>query len=755
MRISELHISEFGCFKEKTVVFGDGMNIVSGDNETGKSTLFLFIKFMLYGLTRRSSSSSDRERSVSWDGHRASGSMTIEHDGSNYRIERNFVESGRGGSEKLTIICLDDGKNLSTDKSPGELFLGVPREVFESSAYVEQMSSSEIDGEKTAASIENMLCTADESVDTAKILKTLNDIRITYKHKSDGKGSLYDEEKRINELRIEAERAREEMLLLTEKEGKLAKSRRDVETARHDFEVADTLLGEMNKVSVLKRFGKLRSMQAEMDSLSKELCSLQNELFVDGYEIGRDHIAELKITAREFAAAQKLYEEKKDAVSCEGKNVYDGDAARIGEKIEADGGKTLILQKADKLNEKIKKKKGMRTLWIILGAVSSCASAAAVYFLGGVAALGFIGLAVAVFATVICSISVRSLRAEFVKNAEQYGANAENLAGHLEYCMSQLEILRTEAQKKEELELQLTRAEEELFQKKKALQTVFSLTGNGSDVGIEEVASEFKRLETLISRRETLESKIDALSRIIRLENETLEHYDEQELQGQITLNPEEVTDSAIASAEKTRSFHLSRLKAGEERVSMLENMVMGLRMGAKDPLPLSDELAALEKKHAENNEFYEALILAMSSIESASASMRSNVTPIISKRAGEILSVVSADRYSVMRTTNSFGFSLDKDGYSVKSELLSSGTRDLAYLALRFSLFMRIYDNGFPPILLDESLCQLDDGRTGRVLLFLYGLIQNGIQTILLTSHSREVGLCEENGVAYKHISL
>jgi len=52
MRLLSLHINGFGKFKNKDLVFGDNMNIVYGYNEAGKSTIFMFIKAMLYGLER-------------------------------------------------------------------------------------------------------------------------------------------------------------------------------------------------------------------------------------------------------------------------------------------------------------------------------------------------------------------------------------------------------------------------------------------------------------------------------------------------------------------------------------------------------------------------------------------------------------------------------------------------------------------------------------------------------------------------------
>ena len=57
MKITQLNISEFGRLKNTQITLDDGINIISGDNESGKSTVMLFIRFMFYGLPKKSQKS--------------------------------------------------------------------------------------------------------------------------------------------------------------------------------------------------------------------------------------------------------------------------------------------------------------------------------------------------------------------------------------------------------------------------------------------------------------------------------------------------------------------------------------------------------------------------------------------------------------------------------------------------------------------------------------------------------------------------
>ena len=50
MKILSLHIDGFGKFHNRDISFQDGLNVVYGKNEAGKSTLHTFIKGMLSGV---------------------------------------------------------------------------------------------------------------------------------------------------------------------------------------------------------------------------------------------------------------------------------------------------------------------------------------------------------------------------------------------------------------------------------------------------------------------------------------------------------------------------------------------------------------------------------------------------------------------------------------------------------------------------------------------------------------------------------
>ena len=55
MIIRKINITSFGTLSDFSAELSDGLNIISGENESGKSTILAFIRFVLYGLPSRRS----------------------------------------------------------------------------------------------------------------------------------------------------------------------------------------------------------------------------------------------------------------------------------------------------------------------------------------------------------------------------------------------------------------------------------------------------------------------------------------------------------------------------------------------------------------------------------------------------------------------------------------------------------------------------------------------------------------------------
>ena len=53
MIIKELHLKNFGKFSNEEFSFGDGINVIYGPNEAGKTTLYTSIGALLFGMEKQ------------------------------------------------------------------------------------------------------------------------------------------------------------------------------------------------------------------------------------------------------------------------------------------------------------------------------------------------------------------------------------------------------------------------------------------------------------------------------------------------------------------------------------------------------------------------------------------------------------------------------------------------------------------------------------------------------------------------------
>ena len=229
MIIRKINITSFGTLSGFCTELSDGLNVISGANESGKSTILAFIRFMLYGLPSRRSEEGTLEydRALSWLDGRAEGSIEIECEKGAYRIERRGIRADNrdGYSEKCQIIDLATGSVAFKGEVPGQVFLGVPSGVWDSTSSVKQQSLSSLSGSEIGSSIENILFSADEAIYTERALTRLNTARRQFRLQR-GTGG------KIDELTAERDTLRRRLIEAEEASKNLLTLRSTVERAR-------------------------------------------------------------------------------------------------------------------------------------------------------------------------------------------------------------------------------------------------------------------------------------------------------------------------------------------------------------------------------------------------------------------------------------------------------------------------------------------------------------------------------------------
>ena len=143
MTLNELTIRGFGKFHDRTFTFSDGINILYGKNESGKSTLHSFLRAMLFGMERargRAAKTDFFAHFEPWFGDGAyGGALKFTEAGHVYRLERNFTRNPLD----LTIVDETEGREIQEPQAFLSKLLGnLSVTAFDNTVSIGQLKSS-------------------------------------------------------------------------------------------------------------------------------------------------------------------------------------------------------------------------------------------------------------------------------------------------------------------------------------------------------------------------------------------------------------------------------------------------------------------------------------------------------------------------------------------------------------------------------------------------------------------------------------
>ncbi len=140
MIIQELYLKNFGKFSGERFTFSDGINVIYGPNEAGKTTLYHGIVALLFGLEKQRGRASKTDTYTTyqpWENQTwYEGSMKFEIGGKVFLLERNFYQN----EKSARLVCETDGEELSVEQGDLATLLGdLSGELFFNTAAVEQL----------------------------------------------------------------------------------------------------------------------------------------------------------------------------------------------------------------------------------------------------------------------------------------------------------------------------------------------------------------------------------------------------------------------------------------------------------------------------------------------------------------------------------------------------------------------------------------------------------------------------------------
>ncbi len=205
MKIEKLELKNFGKFRDASVELKDGLNVLYAPNETGKSTLAGFIRYMLYGFPKNERSSATNpittaQRFKPWQGGDTAGSMVFSAGNRRVTVVREGAKSVRAYD---TVTATD----IPLTREIGEEMYGLSLDTFESTAFFGQSSLHRVSMEELEDKLKNMVTGADESVSYEKARQALH--KAKNKIDSGRAGALPELRREITELSYRIEQVRQ------------------------------------------------------------------------------------------------------------------------------------------------------------------------------------------------------------------------------------------------------------------------------------------------------------------------------------------------------------------------------------------------------------------------------------------------------------------------------------------------------------------------------------------------------------------
>ena len=180
MKIESTQINAFGNLENKQIDLSENINIIKGNNESGKSTFLKFIVDMFYGISKnkRGKEFSDYDRYKPWNSEEFSGKITYTLDnGKKYEVFRDF---NKKNPKIYNEVGEDISKEFTIDKTNGSKFFVEQTKIEEDtflSTFVSCQTEVKLEKQEQNVLVQklaNLAGTGEDNVSYKKALEKLN-----------------------------------------------------------------------------------------------------------------------------------------------------------------------------------------------------------------------------------------------------------------------------------------------------------------------------------------------------------------------------------------------------------------------------------------------------------------------------------------------------------------------------------------------------------------------------------------------------
>lgn len=768
MKINSVYISAFGKFQDKTFNFTDGLNLIYGENEDGKTTLMNFIRMMFYGSTAKSNDplySNPRKKYLPRNDKAMAGSIDFTSCGRKYRIERIFKATNSADKIVVTDLSTGERETFTGKDDLGKKFIGLSGEAAERSIFLATngaISENGLAQDELNSRLSNLADTGVEDLSVEAVTSRLEKARNLILTKTGRGGKLIKDKERLDELTLSlsnariTEQARKELALSIENRKSMLNS------ANQDIA---RLTAQIKAAEGGKRYAKLK----EFTDCAKALDSLNKKLLLsDGSYITNQLLSNAEASLVEYkllndtlpsliqrhsgleADIEKLKESFGGQTADDIKGVIDNKKEQLS--LFNQNGEILRNEKAKLENEKavaFSKKPEIIPVFPVLMVIFGllCAASFVISQLKlPLLATGAAGAVLFLLLTLLVrkkpQINLKEIEnrlSEIYKESESNSKKTAEISEEITILTAKEAVQRQrEKDAGETFEAkyeEYKKCDAELSaktQRKEEIEKFLNLLSDKEEVS-------FKGMEIILFSHKTNLNKQDALLMKSAMLKKDLDDISVESAEEELSAIP----DGAISVGD---------LDTLNERLIFKKQEAENLRQKIADdsaraatefafhthPTLIEKEIEDLKALINKETLFCDSIDIAASVLGDAFARVREGFGSALSERTAEIFGSITNGKYKNVNVSKSFDISVEEtDVFGTNDwQALSDGTIDQAYFALRLAVSEFLSKDGEKlPLILDDPFDRYDDKRAERAMEFLKDYCLDS-QALIFTCH-------------------
>ena len=774
MILKKIILTNFGKFENYILDLDNGLNIIYGKNEAGKSTIQAFIHGMFYGFIKPNVKKTiyldELKKYEPFDRQDYRGSIVFEHEKATYRIERIFKRN----YEDLRIYNEVTGEDITRNFAnsgntriiqPGFYFFDMDYRTFKNTICIGQ---NEIVVDKKISEdlrerLSNSYQTNSENISINNALKMLEERRKeigSVKAKTSDYWKIMDKleknEVKLNEIKAKKQEYDE---YLNQRLDVL----KEISRLNTYIEELNQKLNIFNIYERYEKYLKAKSLIKNIELTKAKLESSKNWLNVSDEDLNsvkninkilEDYENELEILNRRrmqiLSEIENIEYDENRYVELIGKRDYLNGLLELEPKKEYTD-QTLGINNFSKIKSKV------ITILIFLLPIINISISFYAYINRNI---GLLISAQIIWIIVFLLFKNKKKLLDKIKSLKQYEDEREqyyrilkqekfdsvkDLTEEIQKINKAISILELDKKDINRMEMRIKDLEEKMISIQKSydytkqqLEEIFSKYGTNDVLEIYNSYEKQKESEVLEKELQLNETLLKTL-----LESENFQEL-ENEFSSEKVVNKPSEYENKINIEIEIRNKEKERIEL-EKKLSNLEGILKSTYNLFEEEMFLNEENQVLKDMLKKYDFELKAIDIAESTINRISEDIHLNFAPEFNRKIGEKINTITGGKYSTIKIDKEMSISvLDPETNKlINLDKLSFGTVDQINFALRIALSEEIGADKFP-IILDEPFAHFDDDRLTNTLDML-NKIKEERQVILFTCHKTEQTLLYE----------